>query len=454
MHNGRYAGAAAMLAALAAAVVAQGGYAPAGQRLVALLLAGALTVTLLTHHGTSDRSQWWVVATGSALAGWALVDGALHGDVGGGVRPAGLVVGVVGVLVAARALTTAGRDLLVVGLLVVGLLVAATGWLGVALHRAPWGLPGQGGWRAASTLTYPNAAAAVLAPLALVALARLAAERHPPARAGLAAVTAALLAGLGATGSRGGLLALAVGAGVLAGRLRGRLRYAAAALPGAAVALAGLLPSVAETGPARPVPALAAAVAGVALAARLAHRPPRLAVGLTAAGAVGLLAAALATPALAARWTLASPDRAGALGAAGRLVRDSPLTGTGPGQADLRWRDGAGVAHAIAFAHNEYVQVAAELGLIGAVLLVALLVAVGVAVRRDAAGTAVLAAVAVAAALDFGWHLPAVPLLTAALLGLALPRPCGADRTSGAAAPVHDPVRDRVPVPVSTEETS
>jgi O-antigen ligase len=74
-----------------------------------------------------------------------------------------------------------------------------------------------------------------------------------------------------------------------------------------------------------------------------------------------------------ARASLASPDRTGALLAARQVVADHLLTGTGPGHTQLRWEGSDGVAYFFAYAHNEYAQVAAELGLVGLVLLALLL---------------------------------------------------------------------------------
>lgn len=109
--------------------------------------------------------------------------------------------------------------------------------------------------------------------------------------------------------------------------------------------------------------------------------------------------------------------------AAADFARDEPVTGIGPGQfaaqnpvsadADLRW------------VHNEYLQVAAELGLVGLALLAGL---VGWAwatlwtTARDQPATAAVAAAAVTvvglhAAVDHVWHLPPVVLTGSLLLG-------------------------------------
>lgn len=83
------------------------------------------------------------------------------------------------------------------------------------------------------------------------------------------------------------------------------------------------------------------------------------------------------------------------------------------------------------YVHNEYLQVLAELGFVGLALLIVLLASLAWAVwrgRPHAPSTAVwagaaagLAALAVHSALDFLWHLPAIPLAGAVLAGLVLP---------------------------------
>jgi O-antigen ligase len=77
-----------------------------------------------------------------------------------------------------------------------------------------------------------------------------------------------------------------------------------------------------------------------------------------------------------ARVNLASPDRTGALHAALRLVAQQPMTGTGPGHADLRWKGQDHGTQLFAYVHNEYLQVTAELGLVGLALLAVLLASI------------------------------------------------------------------------------
>jgi O-antigen ligase len=242
---------------------------------------------------------------------------------------------------------------------------------------------------------------------------------------------------------------------VLAG-LRGPRRTARAALgpcAGALVALVGLVPSMPAAGPARPALALAGLGAGLALAVVLARLRAMAAVALVLGGVLGgCLAVAVAAGGVgevgdAARFvantriTLASPDRSGAVGAALRVAAEHPLTGAGPGQADLRARGADGGTRIFGYAHNEYAQVAAELGLVGLALLAALLVALarllwsaraaGPPVEGWAGVVAATVAFAVHSGFDFVWHLPAVVLTVTLLAGVILPAPHGA----GARAP-------------------
>jgi O-antigen ligase len=133
----------------------------------------------------------------------------------------------------------------------------------------------------------------------------------------------------------------------------------------------------------------------------------------------------------APRLTFASPDRVEALNAALQLVAQRPLIGVGPGRAALVLASADGSTRVARYVHNEYVQVLAELGAVGGVLLAALLGTAGWLLfgqRRAArelfpwAGVvASLAAFALHSALDFLWHLPALPLTAALIFGLAIP---------------------------------
>jgi hypothetical protein len=430
-----------LLVAATAGLLRQGAYYPSMQRLVGLLLAAATLLALAAWPPTRDDVRLPPVVPALALAAWAVLDGVLLGVAGAAVEPALLLVGVVAVLLVCRRLRREDREILLAGVIYIGLLVTLTGWLGVAGRVGSWAFQAQGLWRASSTLTYPNATAAVLAPISLLVLGRLV---RTPGSVPLTLAATGLLAGLAATMSRAGALALVVGLVVLAG-LRGpraTARAAAGPLSGALVATLCLLPSMPAAGPPRPALALVGLCAGLALAAIVARvrRWPALALlgGVLVAGAAGLLATAGGVGSAAhtvaeARVNLASPDRTGALHAALRLVAQHPLTGTGPGHAHLRWKGQGHGTQLFAYVHNEYLQVAAELGLVGVVLLAVLLVAIARLLWRAratgrpgatwAGAAAAAAAFATHSGFDFVWHLPAIVLTVTLLVGAALPAP-------------------------------
>jgi hypothetical protein len=446
-----------LLVAATAGLLGQGAYYPSVQRPVGLLIAVAALLVLVGRPLSRDDLRLLPVIPALALAAWAVLDGGLVGVVGGGVGPALLLIGIVAVLLVCRRLRQDDREILLAGVIGVGLLVALTGWLGVAGRVGSWAFQSQGLWRASSTLTYPNATAAVLAAISLLVLGRLVAT---PGSVPLLLAATGLLAGLVATMSRAGALAFVVGLVVLATLwgLRATVRTLVGPLAGALVAVMCLLPSMPAASPPRPALALVGLGGGLTLAALVVRLPrwPALALlsGVLLAGVAGLLASGrgmddAARTVAAARINLASPDRTGALQAALRLVAQEPLTGTGPGHADLRWKGSDHGSQLYAYVHNEYLQVTAELGLVGLVLLAVLLVAIarllwrarptGRASATWAGVVAATAAFTVHSGFDFVWHLPAVVLTVTLLVGLVLPAPD--------TAPAHQPS-----VPVQAKE--
>jgi hypothetical protein len=162
-----------LLAAITAGLAGQGAFYRTQQRLVGLLVLAAAAVAL-TMWPLTRREARLLLAPALALGGWALLDVVLLGvPVGPAAQVALLLLVVMAVPLVCRRLSPADRRTLLTGLVVVGLLVAATGWLGVLGRIDRWAWEGDGIWRAASTLSYPNAAAAVLVPLVMVVLARL-----------------------------------------------------------------------------------------------------------------------------------------------------------------------------------------------------------------------------------------------------------------------------------------
>ena len=431
-----------LITGLAAVIVRQGAYHTSGQRIGVVVLALAVALALWKEPRIWRDGTLAVLPVCVALAGWAVLSARLAGNTASAWSTVGLLAGVVAVIMVCRRVPPAQRDALAGAAVALGVLVAASGWIGVAWRHVPWALQDRALWRAATTLTYANAGAGLLVPLTVVALA----QRTVRPRAALPALASCmLLVGLGATLSRGGAVALVVGLVVLAWLLGWAAVAQALAAPalGALVALAGLAPSMPASAAPRPALAVVALLAGLAVAAGL----PLLGLRLGRRGAVAallgaLLVVALLVPSALAvgvpqtvahfRLSFTSSDRVQAAKAALRVAAARPLTGAGPDRALLFWKAANARTLVIQYAHNEYLQELAELGAVGLALLLLLLALAARMVwhgqqvagsRATWAGVvAALVALALHSGFDFLWHLPAIPLVGALLIGItALP---------------------------------
>ncbi|GAA4249621.1 O-antigen ligase family protein [Dactylosporangium darangshiense] len=440
-----------LLAAAIAGVVAQGGFYTPGRILVSALalLAFALAVP---WRRPFDRDLRGVGIAAAAIAAWALLRAA---TAGGLADAAGICLALMTLLAGITAARRARPADLALGLTGLGVLVALTAWAGVAWRIGRWAVLVESTlWRGASTLTYPNAAAAILAVAGLLALALLLAEPGSWVRA-LALYL--ILAGLGAALSRAGLLAFGAGALVfmvfaphrLAGRepdasgaqgnrarlarQRRVLRHLVPAALGAAVATAALVPSF----PANAAPEPLLAVGGLIAGGLIALVRPLFGVALAAGGGAAALALSPSTldTVLRRRFTVASQGRAGALRSALDQAGEHPLLGSGPGQARYFWFDFEGKLVVSRWVHNEYLQWLVDLGAVGLAALLGLVVALVMLVRRGrtenplwTGAVAAIAAVAVHSAFDFLWELAVVPLIVGVLAGMAGP-PHGEENT-------------------------
>jgi hypothetical protein len=425
-----------LVAALAAAILGQGAYYATAQRVVGVLIVVAAIAALRAQPWTRRDPSLPVLTACAALALWALLSAVLAGGVAGARSTVALLLGVAAVVIVCQRTTPAQRDALVGAAVAIGALAAATGWIGVAWRSTPWALQDQGLWRAATTLTYANAAAGLLVPIALLALGQRAVRPGSPA---LALGSCLLLVGVGATLSRGGALALTVGIAVL-GWLLGPARLLRAAGPpalGALLALLGLAPSIPAGGAPHSALAAGSLLVGLVVAAVVPLLGRRAVAALVLLGLVlvavlvpSFLAGSASSVITQSRLSLSSSDRVQGARAALGLAERRPLTGAGPGRAALFWADADGRTLTARYVHNEYLQVLAELGAVGLALLLGLLVVVArMAWRaRAAVGTptwagvvAALVALAVHSGLDFLWHLPAIPLTAALLIGITAP---------------------------------
>jgi len=410
----------------------QGGFYSSVQIPMALVLVAASAAAWRRRGLRFLRSPpLWPLSIGFAV--WAVVSATANGAP---VKAAGTVALVGGLLLVGSIASGLGdeqRDLLVVGLIALGCAVALTGWVGVLSHvnLELWAAD-VGVRRAATSLTYTGAAAGLLGPLALVAIARASCRRT----AGSHAAVCMLAVGLAATLSRVGGLAFTAGLLSLLILLgpAAILRGAVPGMIGAGLALAGARSSFVVAPPTSMLRTVTVLGMGVAVAVVLGRCRERVlaatGTAAAAAGAVAVWSGAVGVLVDTERWSLVSPLRGAAVPAALDVGLDAPVLGAGPGQAVLRWTDAAG-EHGTRYAHNEYVQTFAETGAVGLVLVVALVIATCLATlrqRRDPSpgwplGPAVTAALvdfAIHSGGDFLWRIPVLPLLVAALVGLAL----------------------------------
>jgi O-antigen ligase len=403
-----------VVAGFAAAVVAQGGYYLPG-RVLSGLLVGAAVVLARPRPNL-------LAALGGAFAAWAVVRGLLEGDVLSAlpaVAAAGVFAGAV--LVAAKA-DPAERELLATVVVGVGALIGFTGWVAVVFRVPSWTTVAEGLLRAASTLTYPNAAAAVMAAAAVLSLVL---------RPTLLIVASGFLlcTGIGATMSRAGVIAVAAGLVVLCvfSGVKKTVVTAAPPLLGAVVAVGALLPTMRVADE----PQVLVAVAGLLAGALVALGLPKLGrfvvpvAVLVAAG--GVVAALAFSDRLATRVSFSSPDRAGATDAALDLVSKAPLFGAGPGNGSFFFDAGNAGTRVMRYVHNEYLQVLVELGAVGLLLTLGVVAAVLIAMwrgRGPALWPGAMAAVVVVlvhSGFDFLWHLPVVLVVAGVCAGLGFP---------------------------------
>ena len=322
--------------------------------------------------------------------------------------------------VAMRPLVGRARAVAALALACLGAAGALTGFAGLVWRWYPLAIPAQGLWRISTTLTYSDAAGLVLGVCLLLAMG---VELCPP----LVRVTVCLcVGGLLATQSRGAYVAVACACLLVPWR-----RYVLLAVPLAAgVALGGA--AIASSPGAGDVPWLAVVVVVACSVSALASKDLRAwRLSSAARVAVAVIAVVLVVVAVVGlhheiglrALAPSDQDRSTEWSAALHQWRSDPVFGVGPDRLlTFHAADGT-YAH---FAHNEYLQVAADAGVIGlALLLVSGFAVTRVARRFDllsSCATAALVCWAVGGAFDFDWHLSFVGLLGGCCVGLAARR--------------------------------
>lgn len=510
----------AVAAAIAAVAFSGGGYAlgvrnPAG---IAVWWTAGLAVALgVWPRARLPRPALLAVGLVGALAVLAAVSVVWADSAEGAVEEAGrnaMYAGVLLLVVAAARRGSAARwaDGCAAGIAAVGLAALSSRLLpGLGLDAAVSQFF-DGEVYLSYPLDYWNGVAMFVA-LAFPLLLRIAVDgRAAWARSLAIGVLPALAGTLYLTSSRGGMLTAAVATGVFVVLCARRLRAACAAaltlaggvmvvaLLGAREALVdGPLGTPAATSQGRSA-ALLIALVGIAVAAAW-HPLARVRVNLpqpsrTLRRAMVALAALLVAGAVVAAdpvarfesFTapppnpLADASSAGedlATGshllstassgrwqfwqAAGDAFADAPLLGHGAGSYEAWWAQHGSISYFTRQAHSLYLETAAELGIGGLLILVALAAVVALSATRRlrraaaqqrttiAALIAVAAGFAVAAGVDWMWELPAVTIVGLIAIGLLTGRATLPAEAPGAGAPqaaARPPRALRIVVPV------
>jgi hypothetical protein len=435
-----------LLCALSYATDSQGAFYPGPFHVFVVLVGAALVASVALARSTAwaravVRDPLLLMALSLSVV--TVVSSAVAGQETDAVGTVALLLTLAAAVAVVKALRPEHRQLLVGGIVVMAVVVAAVGWVAVVARWQPEALTGQGLWRAASTLTYENELAAFLTAPVLLCIDRLMTSRHRSLVWSEAAYV--LLVGIGASLSRGGILGLVIAMAVL-GALRGPRHVLRLGPPvvGAIVALACLAPSLPVASSRHVALACAGlAVGGAAAAWSFGSRLRRVSGGVFAAGVAGVIIAVAATghvgPIARARLSGASSsDRAHEWAAAFDVARHHLLLGTGMARVLLQWEEG-GRLFTATFAHNEFLQLVTQDGLVGlGILLVGLVwVFVRLAQLRGSAGAptawaaecgiACLVALLVQSSLDFLWHVPVLPVLMAVVLATATTAGPGAE---------------------------
>jgi O-antigen ligase len=420
-----------LILAIAYAAAAHGAFYGRELVVVVVLLAVALVAAFLVN-GPSRADVNPATVAAVVLGAWYLVAGGIAGNIGGALPAVELLFSLVVVVLVVQRADARERDVLVWALFAIGAFVALSGWIGVAWRQSPRALNGQGLWRAATTITYPNVAGSLLGALALLALARLVRRERQPLTS-LAAFI--LLTGTLATASRGAVVGLAAGLVVLAVLRRADLLAGLPALIGAIVGVSALLPSMPAAHHVHPGAALFGLIAG----ALIALLPLRATVVVIALAAIVIAVVpgprdSVATwwrPIKDGRFTATSNDRTHELHAGLHLVRAHPVAGVGPGNVKLEWQILYFVRHQFhaRYVHDEYVQTMVEAGVVGLALALLGFLAIGRAMWKSrhvidpkiwAGSVSALVALAVQSATDFLWHVAIVPLVATVLVALCV----------------------------------
>lgn len=400
-----------LAAVLTFAVVLQGLYSDSQLALG----CAALAVLIVTFRATAMPRPALIafIALGLTL----LLSAAINGFPSQSLKPALTLVFSAGVfMLAFRAASVGGVGAALDAIVLPAVVAAVTGLIGVALHLERFAFESNG-WRLSSTLTYQNAAACLFAVAVPTALTR-ASSGSAVHRSAVAILTA----GVVATQSRAGMLAWLVAVTIWMFHQRD-LRTLILSITGTLVITLGLQRAISGDAGWSSMLAIGGIGAGIWVAASdIPARYLRRATAITLAFAMVTTIAGLA---VARRITEPSNERLTNWSRTIDQIAEHPLVGTGPGTFRLETESRSQPVIVI-HAHNEYLQVASETGVVG---LAGVMVAIGMLAyavwrrRRQAAAVAAIAsggAFLLHSGLDFVWRIPALPAFAFALVAIAL----------------------------------
>lgn len=405
-----------------AAVLRQGAFYP---QVAFGLAVAAIVITSTVLVKKSDKQTVFATLALVALATCWVLRGAFQARLTATIPLMASILAFICGLVVTRRLRGDHREFAMQVLLVIGSITAGVGVIGCVFRIYPLAMRAQNLWRLASTLTYSNAAGLLLAVCFVASLALN--QKQPIVRVQIALC----FMGLIASQSRAALLATAIGL---------------------------LLVPAAQLWSSIPV-LVSGAIGGVGIVATSGSDRPQPLVGLLillSLGAVALpqfknstlrpfvhrvrrkhkvsMAALLCLFAVAASYSVwlvhvplerrfdvsSTEDRNYEWRAAFDQFLSSPLVGVGPDQI-IYFSSPQGDFDR--YAHNEYLQILADDGVLGGLLLLVAALAISRCVKRSdirtscAAGALVVFAVAVG--FDFSLHLAALGLVGGWVAGLA-----------------------------------
>ena len=374
----------------------------------ALMLALALSTPQVRAW---CRHHLAAVAAGVVATGWWIGDALLaHHSVDSWRLPSAWLCMAAG-YGCARSLPPAARRVAQAGVAVTGVALAVAGLVLVGVRSTLWTLPDERSLRYSGPFTYPSAVGLFLV-IALIAGTEFSAARP------VTCARAVTVLGIVATDSRGAVVGLAVA--LCFRNVRGELGTAVvAAIIGAPLLLLG------QRAHSSHVLVLAAVIVALALSLipdAVVRGVVRFA-AIPAAAVVGwlLLTQHHAVSGFDASWT----ERGDILRGAARVFRAHPLLGAGPDPAFAAHTltGQAGIAY---FTHNEPVEIAISVGIIGALVLAicAVIVARTLIKGRGDLAVPVLATAAAAGLVDFVWHFPALGLAVGIVAGAATVGAC------------------------------